>query len=208
MSDEPGDWESALISAGYVDGLGGEPDGAGDFLDGEQLLGGHSICSYAAAGAAAAAGSRSDTEQPTASAMSISSSTVMARSPRSLRSTDWCDIPVLAAMLALLSPALATAARTSAATWFRVVLVFMWSTIVLNEIEVNRVDQIGSKWDDLGMGRGQLTGPATAYVAGELRAERARQGLTIDERAEFSALVAEIMAPIETRIYDETIASL
>ena len=27
-------------------------------------------------------------------------------------------------------------------------------------------------------------------------------------RAEFSALVAEIMAPIETRIYDETIASL
>ena len=134
------------------------------------------------------AGSRSDTEQPTASAMSISSSTVIARSPRSLRSTDWCDIPVLAAMLALLSPALATAARTSAATWFRVVLVFMWSTIVLNRIEVNRVDQIGSKWDDLGTGRGQLTGPATAYVAGELRAERARQGLTIDELAERSGV--------------------
>ena len=39
-----------------------------------------------------------------------------------------------------------------------------------------------------GMGRGQLTGPATAYVAGELRAERARQGLTIDELAERSGV--------------------
>ena len=38
------------------------------------------------------------------------------------------------------------------------------------------------------MGRGQLTGPATAYVAGELRAERARQGLTIDELAERSGV--------------------
>ena len=38
------------------------------------------------------------------------------------------------------------------------------------------------------MGRGRLTGPATAYVAGELRAERARQGLTIDELAERSGV--------------------
>ena len=38
------------------------------------------------------------------------------------------------------------------------------------------------------MGRGQPTGPATAYVAGELRAERARQGLTIDELAERSGV--------------------
>lgn len=34
------------------------------------------------------------------------------------------------------------------------------------------------------MGREQLIGPATAYIAGELRAERARQGLTFDQVAE------------------------
>ena len=39
-----------------------------------------------------------------------------------------------------------------------------------------------------GMGREQLIGPATAYIAGELRAERARQGLTFDELAERSGV--------------------
>ena len=62
-----------------------------------------------------------------------------------------------------------------------------------------------------GMGREQLIGPATAYIAGELRAERARQGLTFDQVAERagvarptvyralkgeSALAVEVLIPI------------
>lgn len=38
------------------------------------------------------------------------------------------------------------------------------------------------------MGREQLIGPATTYIAGELRAERARQELTFDQLADRAGL--------------------
>lgn len=38
------------------------------------------------------------------------------------------------------------------------------------------------------MGREQLIGPATAYIAGELRAERARLELTYDQLADATGL--------------------
>ena len=111
----------------------------------------------------------------------MSSSTVNERVPCILRCREDRLIPVASPKAVAVILFRATAARTSPATCSRYSLLDMLSPYPYLGTDATLWREV-SLFDTLdGMGRTRATGPATRYIAGELRAERARQLLTLDE---------------------------
>lgn len=118
---------------------------------------------------------------PVAFATAISSSIVKLVRPCHLRVNAEVEIPDFADSSACVRLARAVAALTSAATASLSLVSLIQVSYSYNGTDATLLCCVSLFRYAWGMTRTPLAGPATAYIAGELRAQRARKGWTLDD---------------------------